>query len=119
MKLLPFCILTALALIYAGLTIAESALYQTWDRALSDQKDIQTKVAFYQRLDGTINLLLRRMAVDSQRDPALLKLLNDHKIKVVIRNPEPMDSQPAPVSLPATTTNKPPQTPAAPTQTPP
>ncbi len=118
MKLISFCILTALSLLYAGLTLAETALYQTWDRAMAQQKEIQNKVAFYQRLDGTINQLLRRMAVDSQRDPALVEVLAQNKIKVVVTSPEAMSTDGAPAPLPATNTNKAPQAPQPPTPAP-
>jgi hypothetical protein len=84
MRLTTFTFLTALALLYAGLTLAETAMYQTWDRALYQQKDIANKVAYFHRLSGFIEQLLRRMAIDSQHDPALAKLLKDHRIKVVV-----------------------------------
>ena len=98
MRLTTFTFLTVLALLYVGLTLAETAMYQTWDRALLQQKDIENKVAYFHRLSGFIEQLLRRMAIDSQRDPALAKLLKEHRIKVIV---SPVAENEAPVGGPA------------------
>jgi hypothetical protein len=99
MRLTTFTFLTALALLYAGLTLAETAMYQTWDRALLEQKDLQNKVIYFQRLGGFAEQLLRRLAVDSQHDPALAQLLKEHRIKVVFT---PVAEKDAPGGGPAT-----------------
>ena len=84
MKLVSFSILTLLALIYAGLSVAESAMYHTWDRAINEQRSIQIKINYYQRMDNFIEQFLRRLAVDSQHDPAVADLLKKRNIRVVV-----------------------------------
>jgi len=90
MKLVSFCLLTALSLVYAALTVAETMTYHKWEYAVNDQRLVQAKVAYFNHL-GTVVIpsLEQRLAIDSQRDPALARLLKDHKIKVVIKNPDP------------------------------
>jgi len=108
MRFSSFFILTALALLYVVLTVAETAMYQTWDHATAQQRDIQNKVAYFQRLNGFLGQLVRRMAVDSLHDPALTQVLKEHRIKVVQTGGEalnlPQDSTavPAPAGKPAT-----------------
>jgi hypothetical protein len=84
MRLTTFIFLTVLALLYAGLTVVETAMYQTWDRALTEQKELQNQVLYFQRLSGFTEQLLRRLAIESQHDPALAQLLKDHRVKVVV-----------------------------------
>ncbi len=84
MKLWSFCLLTALALLYAGLTIGETVTYRRWEQALNNQKDIQAKMNYFQNMSRVLDNLLHRMAYDSLRDPALAQMLKDHKINVVV-----------------------------------
>ena len=95
MRLTTFTFLTVLALLYAGLTVVETSMYQTWDHELLVQKDIQNKVAYFNRLGGFTEQLLRRMAIDSQHDPALAQLLKEHRIKVIFA---PVAEKDAPAS---------------------
>jgi len=122
MKLFSFCILTALALLYAGLTVAETITYRKWEQAVGEQKEIQLKVQFFQNQNRVINSLLRRMAYDSLHDPALAQFLKEKKIKVVVNDvanpgtvaPSGVNNPSSSVPLPDSTSpsNK---TPAAPT----
>jgi len=100
MRLVSFCILTALALLYAGLTLAETKMYQKWERALNDQKIIQTKIAFYQHLNGQIQTLLREMALASKQDPAMAALLKENKINVVYSAPVSVKGNQSPEASP-------------------
>jgi hypothetical protein len=104
MRLTTFTFLTVLALLYAGLTVVETSMYQTWDHELLVQKDIQNKVAYFNRLGGFTEQLLRRMAIDSQHDPALAQLLKEHRVKVIIAPVAEKDATgTAPASPPAAT----------------
>jgi hypothetical protein len=110
MKLIPFCLLTALSLLYVALTFAESEMYETWDMALKEQRALQIKLAYYQRANAFIEALLKRLAVDSQHDPALAELLKQNQIKVVVTDPnnvraeaQPPQTEPAPAASPAST----------------
>lgn len=112
MKLASFCILTVFALIFAALTVAETAMYQSWDNALAQQKIIQMKVNYLQQQNGVIRELLRRLAVDSQRDPALTELLKQNHINVVIKGGDAAKSSdgeanPAPSNRPASVPSTP------------
>jgi hypothetical protein len=95
MKLLSFCVLTTLALVYAGLTIGETVTYRRWEQALNDQKDVQAKMTYFQNLSHVLDSLMHRMAVDSLRDPALAQMLKDHKIKVVVKGAQAAGGAPA------------------------
>lgn len=104
MKLLPFSILTVLALILAGLTLMETMMYRAWEQAQDDQRILQRKVAYYQKLNTFTEQLLRRMAIDSQRDPALAQVLKDNNIKVVISNPNQQQDAATPQPTPGEVT---------------
>ncbi len=120
MKLVPFSILTAFALIFAILTVAESGMYQAWEKAVFKQKDLQSRVVYYQRLNAFTEQVLRRLAVDSQRDPAIADLLKKHGIKVVISPAASINATPvpaAPGAAPAPdAADKPAPTPTTPAQ---
>jgi len=94
MKLVSFCILTALSLLYAGLTIAETLTYHQWEKAINDQRYTQAQVAYFDHLNGVLDEMVRRMAVLSQHDPAMTQLLKDHNIHVVIDKDNPPPSTP-------------------------
>lgn len=89
MKLFAFCTITVLSLLYAGLTIMETLTYRQWEQAVIEQKDIQAKVAFFQRMNTVLDQMLRRMAIESQHDPALARLLEENKVKVVVNDQSP------------------------------
>jgi hypothetical protein len=120
MKFVPFILLTLLTLVYVGLTLAETMTYHKWEQAVFEQKVIQDKVAFYHRMNTVLDQLIRRMAYDSQHDPALVHLLADHRIKVVFGGPKPSNygtvpdastnSAPTSVDIPAPTSNATPVT---------
>lgn len=130
MRLTTFTFLTVLALLYAGLTLAETAMYQTWDHALRQQKQLEYDVAYFQNLRGFIEQLLHRLAIDSQHDPALAEMLKEHRIKVIITPeaqrvlqdsgpPAPATNSPGPSPAPTdatvpSETNKLPPTPPTP-----
>ena len=84
MKLVSFCLLTTLALLYAGLAIAETMTYRKWEKAMNDQKYIMAEMAFFDRMNSLLDQMVRQMAMDSRHDPALAQLLKDHNINVVI-----------------------------------
>jgi hypothetical protein len=111
MRFSSFFTITLLALAYAGLTIAETAMYKSWDRAQNEQKIIQAKVNYVQKLNNRIERLLSRMAIDSQHDPALTKLLKEHGFNVVVREPVPISDATAPVEGNAGTGTTPPVVP--------
>src|SRR5258706_6991128 len=102
MKLASFIILTLLSLIYAGLTAMETASYQTWDQALIEQRQIQLKLAYLQRLNDFTQQVVRRLAIESQRDPALMELLRQRQIKMIIKTPESTKAAPGFEATPAT-----------------
>jgi hypothetical protein len=89
MKLLSLCLLTTLALLYAGLTMAETMTYRKWERAMADQRDVQAKVAYFQNMDQILQRMVRSIAYNSQHDPALGQLLKARNIKVVVTNSLP------------------------------
>ena len=99
MKLAYFCILIALSLIFAGVTLFESTVHQTWDRALTEQKQIKAKMTFIQQRQEITARLLRRIAVESQHDPAFAELLRQYHINVVL-SPEVKKMMPDINSLP-------------------
>jgi hypothetical protein len=120
MNLPSFCIVTALALLFAVLNYSEANLYQSWTNTLTDQKELQAKLANAQHLNEFTQALLRRVAIDSQHDPALADVLKKNDIKVVISKPvttistviTPPIQPPIPAPAPAFTNAD--QTPAAP-----
>ena len=81
-----FYIVIFLATIYAVFTASETWMYNRWEAAATEQKEIQSNLAYAQRLKSFTEQLLRRLALDSQRDAALADLLKKHKIKVVVTN---------------------------------
>jgi len=87
MKLASFCILTALSMIYAGLTLVETMTYHKWEDEVNNQKYLQAQVAFFDHLNGVLDEMLKRMAYLSQHDPAMAQLLKDRNINVVVQNP--------------------------------
>jgi hypothetical protein len=89
MRLFSFCILTTLALLYAGLTVAETVSYRKWEQATVEQKDIQAKLQYFQNLNRIVDNLLHRMAYDSLHDPALAQFLKEKKINVVVKGAPP------------------------------
>ena len=72
----------ALALIFAMLTLAQSLTYRTWDAAFAKQTDFQAKLAEADRFNSFPEQLVRRIAVDSVRDPRLVELLKNRGIIV-------------------------------------
>jgi hypothetical protein len=113
MNLLSFCVLTTLALVYAGLTWAESETYHRWEKAIDGQKDTQAKVAYFDHVNALLDQMIRRMAVDSQNDPALAKLLKDRNINVVVDNSMAPRDAGLNAQPPAPDVDKPAQTPSA------
>jgi len=119
MKIASFSLLTALALLYAGLTLAETMTYHKWEQAINDQKYTQAEVAYFDHLNMVLDEMVRRMAIASQHDPVMAQLLKEHNINVVVDNgsaqPAPVgfDTTP-PVNPSSTPPSKPDQTPAAP-----
>lgn len=81
-----FYIVIILAVIYAGFTVSETWMYQRWELASAEQREVQSKLAYAQRLKNFTDQFLRRLAIDSQHDPALADLLKKHNIKVVVSN---------------------------------
>ena len=106
MKLFSFIILMTLAVIYVALTVGETVTYRKWQRAVYEQKDVQAKLSYFQNLNRVIEVLVRRMAYDSQHDPAIAQMLKDRRIKVVLTGP-PQPSSDATGTIPVTqpTTN--------------
>ncbi len=102
MKLVPFSILTALSVLYGILTVTETTLYQRWERAMAEQRDIQAKVAYFNQLGGYLESLLKRLALDAQTDPELMNLLKENKINLVFSQPQKGKAQdnPAPAPVP-------------------
>lgn len=97
MKLASFCVLLVFALIFAGLNIIETLMYQAWDDALEQQKVVHIKLSFFQQQNETTQNLLKRIAIESQHDPALAQLLKERNIKVVIKGqPNPVTPAAAP-----------------------
>jgi len=76
-----------LALILAVLTLLETWVYKKWDDAATQQRDNQLKLAYSQSMRGFTEQFLRRLAIDSQRDPALAEMLKKDKVKVVVAAP--------------------------------
>lgn len=109
MRLPAFIILTLLSLGYAGLTVAETFMYQSWERTVAEQKDVQTKIVYFQNLNAFTEQVLRRMAAESPHDPAIAELLRQRKIKVVIA-----PSAPGAAATPETSPAQTPPTPAHP-----
>jgi len=106
MKLFSFIILMTLATIYVGLTVGETVTYRKWQRAVYEQKDVQAKLTYFQNLNRIIEVLLRRMAYDSQHDPALAQMLKERRIKVVLTGPpQPASDTPGTVPMTPQTTN--------------
>jgi hypothetical protein len=115
MKLVSFCILTALSLIYAGLTMMETVTYHKWEAAVNNQKYLQSQVNYFDRLNAILNEMIKRMAYFSQHDPAMAQLLKDHNINVVVENPTTPPAATTSsfdVSPAASTSDKPTQTPS-------
>jgi len=110
MKLFSFIILMTLAVIYVALTVGETVTYRKWQRAVYEQKDVQAKLSYFQNLNRIIEVLVRRMAYDSQHDPAIAQMLKDRRIKVVLTGPPQPSSDAAgtiPVTQPTTNPNLP------------
>jgi hypothetical protein len=87
MKLVSFCILTTLSLIYAGLTMMETVTYHKWEAEVNNQKYLQAQVNYFDHLNAILDEMLKRTAYLSQHDPALAQMLKDHNINVVVENP--------------------------------
>ena len=73
-----------LSLILVVLTLLETWVYKKWDEAATEQRDNQLKLAYGQSMRGFTEQFLRRLAADSQRDPALAEMLKKDKVKVVV-----------------------------------
>jgi len=109
MKLTSFCVLTSLALVYAGLTTMETVTYHKWEDAVNNQKYIQAQVNYFDHVNAILNEMIKRMAFLSQHDPALAQLLKDRNISVVVENPTT-----PPASTPSSFDSSPPGDPVAP-----
>jgi hypothetical protein len=118
MNLPKYCILVALSLAYAGLTLTEFNTYQNWEAAVNGQKLIQSKLANAKNLSGITDQFIRRLAVESQHDPDLADMLKKHDIKVVISSPKQTANDtpppgsainPAPANAPAPPAAQPPR----------
>jgi len=118
MKLVSFCMLTALSLLYALLTFTETLTYQKWEKALNDQKYIQARVAYFDHVNMVLDQMVRRMALDSQHDPAIAQLLKQNNINVVMETPAPTKDTPAGFGTPPPNPTPPPP-PDKPAQVPP
>ena len=114
MKLVPFTFLVIFAVLYLGLTVAETFMYSSWEKATAKQKELQQRVVFYQRLSNFTEQVLQAIAISSQHDPAMVDLLKKRQIKVVTTPP----SGSAPTSAPATNSVVAPVLPDAPNTVP-
>ena len=99
--------MTALALLFAGLSVAETMTYHRWEQEIVEQRDIQIKVDYFQRLDGVLDRLLRRMAIDSQRDPALAQLLKENNVNLIVKGAQPVKEVPHGEEVPPPSVNLP------------
>lgn len=82
-----FLTVMGLAVMVALLTLMETWMYKRWLAASYEQRDVQTKLLMAQRQKTFCDQFLRRLALESQRDPALLDLLKKHRLKVTVANP--------------------------------
>jgi hypothetical protein len=87
MNRITFYLVIVLSLIFVALTLVETWMDQTWEMTLLQEKDIQLKLANAQRIHLGAQQLLRRLAIDSEHDPALLEMLKKNNIKVNIQSP--------------------------------
>ncbi|MDD5262589.1 MAG: hypothetical protein PHD76_12155 [Methylacidiphilales bacterium] len=71
-----------LSLVFATLVVAQTVVYRAWDVAYAQQLDYQAKLAQADRFNSFPEQLVRRIAVDSTRDPALVEILKKHGIIV-------------------------------------
>ena len=81
-------ILVVLALFYGVLTFAETGLLDAWDRKRAEQQEIERRVAYFQHMNVVTGQMLRRLAVESQHDPAIAQLLKKMRVKVIVDTPE-------------------------------
>ncbi len=98
MKLVPFSFLVYFAVLYLGLTVAETFMYGAWEKALAKQKELQQRVVFYQHLSTFTQQVLQAIAISSPHDPAMVDLLRKRQIKVVTTVPPPSTSASVPTT---------------------
>ena len=79
----------ALVLVYGVLTVGQTLSYRAWDAAFARQSDFQVKLAEADRFNSFPEQLVRRIAVDSVRDPQLVELLKKRGIIVRFSGSEP------------------------------
>ena len=103
MKPGQFYFIAFLCVVFAGLTLVQTLMYQKWEQELAEQRQLQTRDPYVKQVDGFTEQLLRRTVTDSLHDPALSDLLKRLSITVVISPPHPATpeySPPAPGPTP-------------------
>ena len=98
MNRLTFYFVIALSLVYVVLIGLETWMDQTWDITVYQQKVLQARVVNAQRIHFGAQQLLRRIAVESEHDPALLELLKKNKIKVNFKSAPDSSTNAAPAA---------------------
>lgn len=106
-------ILVFLTLFYGVLSFAETGLLDAWDRKRAEQQEIERRVAYFQHMNVVTGQMLRRLAVESQHDPAIAQLLKKMRVKVIVDTPEA--EQEAGMTRTAPTAPATPAAPAVPT----
>jgi hypothetical protein len=88
MNRLSFYLIIFLAVLFALLNGLEYWLYQSFEKVQWEQRVIQGRIAFAERQNSFNEALLRRLAIDSQRDPDLGELLKRHHVRIVFNTPQ-------------------------------